>query len=98
MEIFFLKIVQVPFEHRVNIFYGLVNTEFSQFQNQYRNNRLQYYRFTVRRERLYDDAFSEMSVHNFPGTLDSTALKQGNYFEIVGLRSLLFKVERSKVQ
>ena len=30
------------------------------------DGRYQYHRFTVRRERLYDDAYSEMSESNFP--------------------------------
>jgi hypothetical protein len=59
----------VLFDKRVDIFYSIVNEEFKQFQNRIdrTSGRHQYYRFTVRRDRLYDDAYSEMSEHNFPG-------------------------------
>ena len=58
----------VPFDKRVDVFYSIVNEEFKQFQSQTDQRGLyRYFRFSVRRERLYEDAFSEMSEQNFPG-------------------------------
>ena len=52
----------------MDIFYSIVNEEFKQFQSRTdRRGMYHYYRFTVRRNYLYEDAYSEMSEQNYPG-------------------------------
>jgi len=76
----------VPFDKRVDIFYSIVNEEFKQFQNQTDQRGLyRYFRFSVRRERLYEDAFSEMSEQNFPG-------KKSNIVKMYFVFQKVFKI------